>query len=217
MSTAALREITAASAGADSAARAAQAASDPDLAYGPDDPGYGPPGPDWYLRDQEDPVVAEAATTHVVADVAPAAAVPIRSPFEPLPRTSTGSRPTEAGPTEAGETGAGEASDSRAAEHADYELPSYPSVGYEGPGAADFDLIESGDESGDGAFGQLRNLYASAERLGAETVGDEDADGQFGQLLERQRKLISEYFKESGALSDTTANISDITDMWSAR
>jgi len=63
-------------------------------------------------------------------------------------------------------------------------------------------------------------VYASAERLGAETVGAGDADGQFGQLLERQRKLISEYFKESGALSDGTAsisNMSDITDMWSAR
>jgi hypothetical protein len=204
-STAALRAITAASAGSDSAA---EAAADPDFAYGPDDPGYGPPGPDWYLRDQEEPVVTEAATIHVVADVADVtpAAVPIRSPFEPLPRTNTGSWPTEPGPAGAGETGDGDASDSHtAAEQANFELASYLSAGYEGPDAGDSNLIEFG--AGDEALGQFRTLYASAERLGAEPIGLGGADEQFGQLLERQRKLISEYFKESGALTDATAEI----------
>ena len=172
----------------------------------------------------------EAAAAHVVADAAaaaPAAAVPIRSPFEPLPRASTGSRPTEAGPTGAGETNDSETSDSHAAaeyaEHEDYELASYLSAGYEGRAAGDSDLIEFGGEfggefgAGDGTLGQLRSLYASAERLGAEPIGLGGAEEQFGQLLERQRKLISEYFKESGALSDGMPRMPEMPDLRSAR
>jgi hypothetical protein len=218
------RAITAIPAVADSTARAAQAALDPDLAYGPDDPGYGPPGPDWYRRDPEEPVVAEPVTTPVPADVTPAAAVPIRSPFEPLARSSAGSWSTEAGRTSAGQADDGHAARAYAvpeyavpeyaaaehaehAEHEDYELSAYPSAGYESPGIDDFDLAGSDD---DDALGQLRYLYASAERMGAETTEAGGTDSQLGQLLDKQRKLISEYFKESGSLPEGATEVSDL-------
>jgi hypothetical protein len=208
-STADVRAITAAPvaapagpAGPDPAT--ARTAQDPDLAYGPDDPGYGPPGPDWYLRDPAEPAAAEAVVAPVVAAPAPVVAVPVRSPFEPLPRNRTAPAPGEAWPDEAGETGPGQAA-AEHVEHVDYEPASYPSAGYEGADG-DFGLDESAD---DDALGQLRNLYA-----GADTIGAESADGTLGQLLEKQRKLISEYFKESGVLTDGTA---DASDLWGPR
>jgi hypothetical protein len=168
--------------------------------------------------------VAEPVTTPVPADVAPAAAVPMRSPFEPLARSSAGSWSTEAGQTSAGQADDGHAAREYAAteyaapeyeaaehaehaEHADYELSAYPSAGYESPGIDDFDLAGSDD---DDALGQLRYLYASAERMGAETTEAGGTDSQFGQLLDKQRKLISEYFKESGSLPEGAAEVSDL-------
>jgi hypothetical protein len=74
-------------------------------------------------------------------------------------------------------------------------MSAYQPGSYESPDITDVDL--AGPE--DGALGQLRNLYARAERMRPETIGTED-DGQFDQLLERQRKLISEYFRESSGL-----------------
>jgi hypothetical protein len=46
-----------------------------------------------------------------------------------------------------------------------------------------------------GALGQIQDLYERAE-----TVSQASFDRHFEQLLERQRKLISEYFTESGGL-----------------
>ncbi len=152
---------------------AAKAASDPDLAYGPDDPAYGPPGPDWYLRTREEPEAEETATTRDPVDEPR----PARSPFEPLARASSGS----------GLAGAVETS----AEHAAYQAGSYPSPESTGSGTAGSD---------DSTLGQLRDLYASAERLRPEPPGTDSADRQFDALLARQRQLISEYFKESGGL-----------------
>jgi hypothetical protein len=56
----------------------------------------------------------------------------------------------------------------------------------------------------------LKNLYVRAERMGAETAGTEDADRKLDQLLERQRKLISEYFQESGGLEASGLAVSDM-------
>jgi hypothetical protein len=169
------RAITATATAANPVARSA-----PDSPYGPDDPGYGPPGPDWYRRSQEEPEVAEAATTYNAADE-PAA---VRSPFEPLAHTSSASWPGEAGGTSAEQ----------------------PAAGYEDP---DLDDLDPG-ESEDGALGMLKNLYVSAERMGAETTGTEGAERKLDQLLERQRKLISEYFKESGGLEASGLAVSDM-------
>jgi hypothetical protein len=66
------------------------------------------------------------------------------------------------------------------------------------------DLFDFGTEADPeaGAIGQIRDLYDAAE-----TVSQAGLDRHFDQLLERQRKLISEYFTEAGALgpADTTA------------
>ena len=51
-----------------------------------------------------------------------------------------------------------------------------------------------------GALGQIRDLYEAAE-----TVSQASLDRHFEQLLERQRKLISEYFTEAGGLGSAEA------------
>jgi hypothetical protein len=51
------------------------------------------------------------------------------------------------------------------------------------------------------ALDQIKDLYATAE-----AIGDENVDRHFDELLQRQRELISEFFKESRAKpGDTTA------------
>jgi hypothetical protein len=75
---------------------------------------------------------------------------------------------------------------------ADSELPDYLSPGYDSHEDAELDLSGlSGD-----AVGQLHGLYDIAG-----TIPGGGSDEQFHQLLERQRKLISDYFKESGGPS----------------
>jgi len=101
----------------------------------------------------------------------------IRSPFEPLKRS--GQKP---GPASA-DRNAGDAAGIRQP-----ESPGY-TAGDERPD--DFELDLSGLE-GD-TIGQLHGLYAVAG-----TIPGGGSDEQFHQLLERQRRLISEYFKESG-------------------
>jgi hypothetical protein len=154
--------------------------------------------------------VPETATEDESADEPPVA----RSSFEPPARSTSGS-----GSTRVRGTGAGQGSAEQGeAKHADkeqfgdglaaakYDPPydeyagratsAYQAVSRESPDTPDFDL--AGAE--EGALGQLRTLYASAERMGPETVASEGPDRQLDQLLARQRKLISEYFKESNGL-----------------
>jgi hypothetical protein len=51
------------------------------------------------------------------------------------------------------------------------------------------------------AMDQIKDLYATAE-----AIGDENVDRHFDELLQRQRELIAEFFKESRAKpGDTTA------------
>jgi hypothetical protein len=65
----------------------------------------------------------------------------------------------------------------------DQRLISYLSAGYEPSSAKPID--------------QIKDFY-----LHAEAVDPEHLDGHIEQLLERQRQLISEYFKEAGVLED---------------
>jgi hypothetical protein len=51
-----------------------------------------------------------------------------------------------------------------------------------------------------GAIGQIKDLYEVAE-----TVSQASLDRHFDQLLEKQRKLISEYFNESTGLTPPDA------------
>ena len=46
-----------------------------------------------------------------------------------------------------------------------------------------------------GPLGQVKDLYVAAGRISPDSL-----DRHFDQLLERQRKLISDYFKESSGL-----------------
>jgi hypothetical protein len=71
----------------------------------------------------------------------------------------------------------------------DYEFPGFATDGFPGftPDGADLPV-----GSASGAVGQLKGLY-----LAAEAARPESFDKHFDQLLDRQRKLISEYFKQS--------------------
>jgi hypothetical protein len=74
-------------------------------------------------------------------------------------------------------------------EQPDYEFPGFAGDGFPGftPDGADLPV-----GSASGAVGQLKGLY-----LAAEAARPESFDKHFDQLLDRQRKLISEYFKQS--------------------
>jgi len=164
---------------------------DPALAYGPDDPAYGPPGPDWYKRRSEAPSTprAEEAEPPAVAGEAR----PVRGPFEPLspadreeairanyqPEADGPGRISGASFDEPGTDQLGDESEISEYEPIDYEIS---------------DLLDFGTPSDPeaGALGQIRDLYQTAE-----TVSQASLDRNFEQLLERQRELISEYFKES--------------------
>jgi hypothetical protein len=87
----------------------------------------------------------------------------VRGPFEPLPHSA-----------EASQAAAGDWAAS-----ALYEPAPGEDDGFGGPG--------------DGALEQIKDLYQTAEAIGAENL-----DKHFHQLLERQRQLISDYFKDFG-------------------
>jgi hypothetical protein len=58
------------------------------------------------------------------------------------------------------------------------------------------DLLDLGpDDPVDGALGGLRDLYQKAE-----TIGSDRLERNLDRLLERQRKLITDYFTQSGGL-----------------
>jgi hypothetical protein len=87
----------------------------------------------------------------------------VRGPFEPLPYSG----------------GASQAAAGDGAASVSYETAPDEDDGFGSPG--------------DGALGQIKDLYLTAEAIGAENL-----DKHFQQLLERQRQLISDYFKEFG-------------------
>jgi hypothetical protein len=160
------------------------ASVDPALAYGPDDPGYGPPGPDWYKRRQQAASQAEDGEQQQDDREAPAA----RGPFEPL-------RP--------GERDASGAMEYQGADDepsiGDDDSSGLPDIsGYQALDEEMPDLLNFGTPSDPqaGSLGQIKDLY-----LTAETISPAGLDRHFDQLLERQRQLISEYFKESGGVS----------------
>ncbi len=64
---------------------------------------------------------------------------------------------------------------------------------FEDPDAPDGD--DDHGDPGDRVLEQIRDLYMTAEAIGAESL-----DKHYEQLLERQRQLISEYFKEADAV-----------------
>jgi hypothetical protein len=182
---------------------------DPVVAYGPDDPAYGPPGPDWYKRGKERDPRAEGAAKLTDTGAQRAA----RGPFEPL---RPGER-EEAGHADyqpsddyqladdylpedyqPGDTGAAldDPGDGPGAESPDPEPPGSEPADDEMSQLLDFG---AGDPDAD-SLGQIRDLYERAE-----TVSQASLDRHFEQLLERQRELISEYFRESGGLSGAEA------------
>jgi hypothetical protein len=93
-----------------------------------------------------------------------------RGPFEPPPRSPRSGRET------ADATGG-------------YPAASYLAVGHEALGLAGTDDDELGGRGG--ALDKIKDFYAAAEAIGAEHF-----DEHFERLLERQRKLISDYFRE---------------------
>jgi hypothetical protein len=159
---------------------AASVTADPVNPYGPDDPGYGPPAPGWQHQDRP----AEPAPADHDLPPEPTEA---RDPFQPLTRhgeeAAAAGRPGDL-PAETWE-GPGvsalpdEADLGSHVEHFDYEFPAF---------TAD---LPAGSAAG--AVGQLKGLYMAAAQARPESF-----DKHFDQLLERQRKLISEYFKQSG-------------------
>jgi len=65
----------------------------------------------------------------------------------------------------------------------------YPAVSYEALGLARTDDDDLGGRGG--ALDQIKDFYTAAE-----TIGPEHLDEHFERLLERQRRLISDYFSE---------------------
>jgi hypothetical protein len=95
---------------------------------------------------------------------------PARGPFEPLPDSNrTGWEISE---------GSG-----------GYSPASYLAVNYEALGLAGSD--DDGLGGRGAALDQIKDFYAAAEAIGAEHL-----DEHFERLLERQRNLISDYFRE---------------------
>jgi hypothetical protein len=189
----------------------------PDQIYGPDDPAYGPPGPGWYKQREERMQREERAQREErtqreerpppaddgpVPDAAEAAAA--RGPFEPLRSDN-------------------QAADHQAADHPATDLPDHgPADGEPGlngygssqPGTsayeeAEYDRPEPLDfgeptDPAAGTLGDIRDLYLTAEKIDPARL-----DRHFDQLLERQRKLIGEYFEESGATGPAETPDSD--------
>jgi hypothetical protein len=181
----------------------------PDQVYGPDDPAYGPPGPGWYKQREERTPPADDGP---VPDAVEAAAA--RGPFEPL-RSDNQAADHQAADHQAADH---QAADHQAAGLPDHgladaepdldgytdsqpETSAYEEAEYETPEPLDFG--EPTDPEA-GTLGDIRDLYLTAEKIDPARL-----DRHFDQLLERQRKLISEYFQESGAPGPSETSDSD--------
>ena len=145
----------------------------PEQMYGPDDPAYGPPGPDWYKRGEERVTAASDGAPQAGPAEQPAA----RGPFEPLRSGDAGYQPADAPQDDDGQPSGG--------------MPEPP----EGESLDFLDLDTPADPE-DGPLGQVKDLYVAAGKISPASI-----DRHFDQLLERQRKLISDYFTESSGLA----------------
>jgi hypothetical protein len=144
----------------------------PEQMYGPDDPAYGPPGPDWYKRGDERATAAPDGGPQPGPGEQPAA----RGPFEPLRAGDADYQP-----------GVDEADGADQPAGGTPETPEHETL--------DFLGLDTPSDPEAGPLGQVKDLYAAAGRIGTDSL-----DRHFDQLLERQRKLISDYFKESSGL-----------------
>jgi hypothetical protein len=154
----------------------------PEHIYGPDDPAYGPPGPGWYKRGEERPPAT--------ADPAPQAdegeQLTARGPFEPLRGADAGYVPASY-PQDGGQPG----DRPETPAHETAEIPE----AHEEPQAHETleDLgLDTPTDPEAGALGQVRDLYQVAGKISLDSL-----ERHFDQLLDRQRKLISDYFSES--------------------
>jgi hypothetical protein len=170
------------------------------VAYGPDDPAYGPPAPGWYQRDEERAPQAAGAT--VTADAGGSHAA--RGPFEPFsPRAREEAAHADYEPTDAGA-----ALDDSGGYPLDSETPEYePFEPIDDEMSELLGLGEAADPVAS-SLGQLKDLYERAE-----TVSQVSLDRHFNQLLERQRQLISEYFKESSGPGPAGAGTPEPADL----
>ena len=126
----------------------------------------------------------------------------VRGPFEPLrpgDREEAGSanyQPSDPadfdGPAFDGPAFDGASLDEPDADRPESEISKYELIDDEMPEMFDFGASADPEE---GALGQIRDLYQTAE-----TVSQASLDRHFEQVLERQRQLISDYFKESSGL-----------------
>ena len=150
----------------------------PEQMYGPDDPAYGPPGPDWYKRGEERVAATADGRPQAGLGEQPAA----RGPFEPLNSGDAGYQP--AGDAEDGEgqlTGeTPEAPEHETLDFLEFDTPTDPEAG---------------------PLGQVKDLYVAAGSISTDRL-----ERHFDQLLERQRKLISDYFMESSGLGFTESS-----------
>lgn len=165
--------------------------------YGPDDPAYGPPGPDWRKRDEQRRT--ETAEPHPVL-AEPRA---VRGPFEPL-------RPEDRKETEYPDDQSADGEPAfdgpdAAADLSESEISEYQPIDYEMSLSELPDFGTPADPEA-GALGQIADLYQTAERISPAGL-----DSHFEQLLERQRELIAEYFKESGGLGSAGAPETPLT------
>jgi len=158
---------------------------DPALIYGPDDPAYGPPGPDWYKRREQGASPAEEGEQ----DQDEGETASVRGPFEPLrPGERDGSGAGEYRPADDDEMSL----DGEDADASYPDISSYESLDDEIPDLLDFGTPSDPEA---GTLGQIQDLY-----LTAESISPASLDRHFDQLLEKQRQLISDYFKESGGV-----------------
>jgi hypothetical protein len=157
----------------------------------PPDPGYGPPGPDWYRRTEEAPT--ESAAGQRAADAEESLAE--SRPFELAQHDERASAGQPADD--------GDGDGPTAAPNADLsEVPEFELAGFETP-----DLLDFGpDEPVDGALGGLRTLYQTAEAIGSDRL-----ERNLDRLLDRQRKLITDYFTESGDLGPGDLDTSSVS------
>jgi hypothetical protein len=126
----------------------------------------------------------ETAAPADVSDQDAAAAEPdlgVRGPFEPL-------RPDQLDPVVSADEEAG-------------------SAGYPPPEPEPDDVLDFGDPTDPeaGSLGGLRDLYLTAEAISPARL-----DRHFEELLERQRRLISEYFQEPSAAAGVTEPVATL-------
>jgi hypothetical protein len=173
-------------------------------AYGPDDPAYGPPEPGWSHQDR--PTADVHGTEQSGRAEPPAAPEPERSrpeqpgpePAEPEqaepeqpapPQPAATDQPAVRGPFEplVEHDHPTSAAASLSADHPATDPEGRP---YEFPGLDDDEPAGSADA----ALDRLKELHRTAA-----AVAPQSLDAHFDQLLERQRRLISEYISEAEA------------------